>query len=189
MGTLFGLKSTLMLALVAIVAVSLAVVVRNCRKIWEPTPPPHSEKYDVVGVPNGGMIEVKWGPLGKRTAMVWLADISAPPPGDNDFESSRENLKILAGDVVRVETPGRHRIFGDTGRLDGVPVTSEVQPEGTEGTVEARGPIVGVVFGESGTCCNLGQIMDGWASCSSDAPKLWKQEEAKAKKDKRGMWK
>jgi hypothetical protein len=50
--------------------------------------------------------------------------------------------------------------------------------------VEARGPIVGVVYGESGLCLNLEQVKAGEATCLPDAPKEWKKAEALAKKNK-----
>jgi hypothetical protein len=55
--------------------------------------------------------------------------------------------------------------------------------------IESRAPIVGVVFGETGACLNLAQVMDGWATCLPTASKDWKKQEAIAKKNKLGIWK
>lgn len=186
---LAGFKGWIILGVVCLLAVCAAIVARNIRKMLEPTRPPHSASYAVASVPNGATIEVYFGIGGRRTQNITLADIAAA--GGSLAEDSRSYLEGLAGRRVRVETP-RHGVFrgeGESSRLHGEPEESEVQPDCESSAVEARGPIVGVVYGETGCCLNLEQIKAGLATCLPSATKAMKVEEAIAKKHKRGVWK
>ncbi len=68
------------------------------------------------------------------------------------------------------------------------PPSEQVCPDCEGAGIVARGPIVGVVFGDSGSCLNLEQIMSSMAKCLPNAPKEWKSQEAIAKKKKLGVW-
>ncbi len=57
-----------------------------------------------------------------------------------------------------------------------------------EQAIESRGPLTGIVFGESGINLNLAQVEAGYARCHDDAPEAWKKAEVKAKKMKFGVW-
>ncbi len=63
-----------------------------------------------------------------------------------------------------------------------------VSEEVVTGLPEARGPIVGDVYGGNGALLNLAQVTDGYATCLPSADKTWKAEERKAIKANRGMW-
>jgi len=54
--------------------------------------------------------------------------------------------------------------------------------------IAARGPLLGIVFGESGICLNKAMIEAGYARCNEGAPKEWKNAEAKAKELGFGIW-
>lgn len=54
--------------------------------------------------------------------------------------------------------------------------------------LEARGPITGVCFGQSGSCLQLEQVKAGLARCVGDVPGEWSEAERDAKKSKRGIW-
>lgn len=185
------------LAIIAAVCIlGLAIIMRNIRKILEPPRPPHSASYVVASVPNGASIIVNGGLRGRRVFRITLADIAAPVDGAL-AEQSRANLEHLAGSHIRVETP-RQRLLQSIDLIteeahDSLRRQEESDsPEATAeppGLVESRAPIVGVVFGESGSCLNLAQVADGWATCLPSASKEWKREEAKAKKSGKGLWK
>lgn len=188
MGTLFGIKGIAVLALIA----GIAFCAWRTTKILFPPPPkpPHSWSFAVESVPNGSTIMVKSGLRERKTATISLADIAAPPTSDDLAEASRANLERLAGTRIRVETP-RGRLFGAVqpevdDAYEGLRQQDD-SPEATAeepGIVESRATMVGVVFGETGACLNLAQIMDGLATCLPSAPKEWKQQEALAKKTK-----
>lgn len=135
--------------------------------------------------------------------------------GDEFAERSRANLEKSAGKTIRVEAP-RHGLFGAepeenyaewvekhnptcplcSGKKspDGEPSIcgehwSRLCEEIEHVEVEARGPLVGNVYGESGILLNLAQVEAGWVTCLPDAPKAWKAAEKAAKKAKLGMWK
>jgi endonuclease YncB( thermonuclease family) len=65
---------------------------------------------------------------------------------------------------------------------------SEEQPESLERGPEAHGPLLGIVFAESGACLNLEQVKAGLATCLASAPKEWHAAESAAKKAKLGIW-
>lgn len=176
MGTLFGTRGMILAGLVAASLIALAVVSRNwsCRQ-HRPPRPPQSRQYVVDSVPNGGTLLVKTGLRERRTATVMLANIAAPPIDAAAGEAARANLERYAGKTIRVEFERRRLL-----------ATADGEEEAT--AVEDRGPIVAVVYGESGCCLNLEQIMDGMAKCLPAAPKEWKREEATARKKKLGLW-
>jgi len=180
MATLFGVKGWAASVMVLIGLIAVAVISRNwsCRQSRPPRPPrpPRTATYAVAEVPNGATIVVKAGLLGRRTATVTLESISAPAEGDGMAEASRANLERLAGSTIRVET-ARNGLF-----------RGESDEEANAEPIEARGPLVGVVYGESGECLNLAQVRDGFATCLPDAPKEWKKQETEAKKARRGIW-
>ena len=128
--------------------------------------PPRSPRmllFGVESVESGATILVKTGLRDRRSAAVVLADIEVPP---EVAQQARANLERLAGGQIRVEI-SRGRLFGAAADDEGL---------------EARGPIVGVVYGEGGTLLNLAQIEAGWARCLPDAPEEWKAAESRAAK-------
>ena len=169
MGALLGIKGILVLILVAIIAVSVAVCFRACK----PPRPPRivTRDYTVVAVPNGATITVQAGLLGRKTATVTLQYVAA---AEGVYaEPSRQALETRAGKTIRVEDEKRRLLSAER--------------EDSE-DLEARGPIVGVVYGETGALLNLAQISDGWATCTEGAPKEYAAAEKAAKKAKVGMW-
>jgi len=183
------------LAIMALVAlIAIAVIVRNCRKILNPRVPRVviAGPYEFVSADTGASLTVKVGR--RRTRQVILQDIAAPSSGL--FSStSTSRLQEMAGQTITVqyEKRGLFRSDADGSLLDGEAVVQpetagdgEVQQEDV-GT-EARGPLMGIVFGSSGINLNLAQVEAGYATCHEDAPKEWKAAEAKAKKLKFGIW-
>jgi len=175
-GTLFGIKGGIVAAMVLVGLICLAVISRNwsCRQ-HRPPRPPQSRQYVVQEVPNGGTLLVKAGLRERRTVTIVLADIAAPPIDGPLGEAARTNLERYSGKTIRVEFERRRLLAVADG---------EEEPT----AVEDRGPIVAIVYGESGCCLNLEQIMDGMATCLPSAPKEWKREEAIARKKKLGLW-
>lgn len=184
MGALLA-KPTLILALVVVGLIAMAVIARNH---WGCTPPPKPPivskhgPYTVVSVDSGALIQVRAGLAGKRTKPIVLAEIAAPATGEN-ANRSRENLATLAGASVWVETERQRILFRAT---SGDPA-EEAASMAAE--MEARGPLIGVVYGESGVCLNAAQVAQGWAVCEPDAPEEWQKLQAEAAKAKRGIWK
>ena len=181
MATFFASTAGKWLICITIIAVAVAVSLRQIRKMTEPPRPPREELLVVIRVVNGVTIVVKDGPLGRREATVTLSDICAPSNSETTAEPSRANLERLAGTRIRIEYAGRRRLFGEAH-------DSEEQPEATESEPEAHGPLLGVCYGESGACLNLEQVTAGWVSCLPSASKEWKAAEAAAKKAKLGIW-
>jgi endonuclease YncB( thermonuclease family) len=162
------------LALVVVGLIALAVVSRNwsCKPV-KPPKPPRSYTFTVSSVPNGTTI-LAAGRRG-RTTTITLQDVFAPT--DDYAEASRANLERLTGKQIRVECE-RTGLFRGT----------EDESSGDSGELEARGPVVGVCYGESGACLQISQLLDGYVKCLPTAPALWKAEQEKAKKAKVGMW-
>jgi endonuclease YncB( thermonuclease family) len=172
-------KSTITLALLAIIAVSMAVCMRNCRKIWvQPEPkPPKVTEYEVVEVLSGASILCKHR---RREVVVYLQDIAAPAEGEPYFAESRDNLKLIAGSMIKVERERRRILFRGT--------EGESLPEQAD-SIEARGPIEGIAYGSTNQCLQVEQLEAGWASVTGDdAPKAWNTAEREARKKNKGMW-
>jgi len=184
-----GVKLWLLAIGVVVSLVCLAIISRH----WgcaAPPRPPASWSFAVVSVPNGASIVVKTGLRDRRTATITLADVAAPPDGDQYAEPSRANLERLAGTRIRVEAP-RGRLFGadsQSPEADGEQQTELSRTDDTQ-PPESRCPMIGVVYGESGWCLQLGQLRDGMVRCGPSAPKQYKREEAIAKSEKLGLWK
>jgi endonuclease YncB( thermonuclease family) len=181
--TIWGiLKPALSSPLFWLVLIVFAVAFHFGRSCRPPRPPrpPRETSFEVVDAVNGAALTCKAGLAGRREITVSLESIQAPADGQPFAGESKANLQKLAGKQIRVETQ-RGRLFGEP--------NSEEQSEDTQGTVEARGPIVGTIYGESGVCLNLAQVAFGWATCTDAAPKSWKQAETSAKKARVGIWK
>ena len=118
-----AVKGGITLALMAIIAVSVAVVARNwsCRKPRPPRPP-KVESFDVVSVPTGNSIIVKAGRR-DRTITVTLKGIGVPNlPGAQ--EAARASLERLAGKKIKAEVP-RRWLRGETADEEFVKIESE----------------------------------------------------------------
>ena len=167
-------KGGITLFLVALIAISMAVVARNwsCREHKDPRPPKPVE-YTVIKALNGASIECKRGKL--RGRVIYLQDVAAPMEGQDCFEESRDNLAKLAGDTIRVERE-RKRIL-----LKG---ESQQTVE-----AEARPPIEGVVYGASNICLQEAQLTNGLVELTSDdVPDSWQAAEKFAQKKMLGIW-
>jgi hypothetical protein len=162
----------------------------SCRPNRQPRPPV-SRVYEVVTVLSGAQIEVQYGRKDRRKTTVTLADIDA----SKWPEEAQKHLASICGPTIRVETP-RHGLLrgtpddADSSRQEG-DGNGELLPDDDQGgsdTIAARGPIVGLVYGQSGACLNIAQVADGFAVCGPEAPKAWKKQESSARKSKAGMW-
>lgn len=153
---------TLALALVAVIAVSVAVVSRN----WKPQPKPEIERlgpYEIVAVDTGVVLTVKvtrW-----KTQTVVLDNIACPLPGEPFGKESNDSLT---------------RISGGMG--------GKIWIEEAKGRRFTRPELCGEVFSEGDTNLNLAQLRAGWAVAHLDAPKAYHAAEKEARKTKRGMW-
>jgi len=187
-------KPTILLALVAVVAVALWGFSCQCRKILNPPKPrpPRTNSYTVVSVLTGATIEVATGLRDRRTVTVTLLGIAAPIDGPL-AEQSRANLQRLAGATIRVETD-RHGLlradpYDSQRRLDeNGEATAESPVEPEPDPVASRWPVVGVVFGESGACLNVEQLASGMAKALDGTPKEWRKIEDAARKQRIGIW-
>jgi len=191
--TLLLRNKTIALALVAAIALSIWGTTCQCRRILNPPEPrpPKIFKITVSAVPTGASIEMKLGPLGRRNTVIMLDGISAPISGSL-AEQSRANLERMAGKLCRVETE-RHGLFKSAEFDENKEAIAPEEPPLLEADAAAEiyglKPIVGVVFGESGLCLNTEQLAAGMAKLLPDGPKEWKTFEAKAQKQKLGVWK
>ena len=213
---MLGIKSMITLGLVAVIAVAAAICFRNCRTILYP-PKPRPPRiatygpYEVVSVDGGASMTVKTGR--KRERSVTLEKIS--PPDDQWADISKKHLAEMAGGkiTVRIERRGILRSVSDEesaymswyndhyDHCDFCRLSPGVGPQICQEAkdrhdrmqervvdLEAKGPLVGVCFGESGINLNLEQVKGGYAVCSPDAPKDWIKAQAEAKTAKKGLW-
>jgi len=186
-------KPAILLALIALIALSLWGMSCECRRILNPPKPrpPIKRDYEVVRATTGASIEVEAGIRGRRTETVGLANIAAPSPGLVMAEASRQSLEKLAGKIIRVEIERTGLFRGEPSEAQASQRRLDATPETTADSVslvESRGPIVGTVYGESGTCLNFQQVADGMAECLPTAPKEWRAAEKQARKLKLGIW-
>ncbi len=101
MGWLLGSKSTVTLAIVAVIAVSVAVIARNwsCRAQREPRSP-RAIEYKVVSVPDATTLLVSYGLRDRKEASVSLFGIRVP---SEVSERSTSEVRRLAGGSVYLE--------------------------------------------------------------------------------------
>lgn len=169
--SLLSLKPMIVLALLAVLAVSAAVCCRNSP--WR-RPTRREERqnvirafgpYDVDEATTGASLRVKGGIRGRREQEIRLAGIAAPAPGDRLADESRENLERLAGQSITVEV--------------------------RDPAVLRKRNVDGLVYGESGICLQVQQLRDGlaWYDLSDDPhAKEYREAMAEAKKARRGIW-
>jgi endonuclease YncB( thermonuclease family) len=194
MGTLLGGKAMLWGGLVVVGLICLAICCRNSPwKHERPARPPREPRLrtiagEVQDVPNGATLEVVLAPRFRQSILVQLEHVAAPPIGGSDGEASRKNLERLAGQRVRIEIEGRRVGASDP---DGLLASEEYlnEPGDDAELLESRrGDLVGTVYGQTGIELGLAQVAQGWATCLPDAPQDLKDCEARAKHDKRGIW-
>jgi hypothetical protein len=179
MGTFFSAfigKAGLYLAMVMICLIAMAVIARNwsCRESRHRDPKVVTAgPYKILSVDTGASITVAAGRKDKRTNTIQLQYVQAPATG-KWFQLSIDHLKEIAGESVTVQYE-KHGLFRGTA-------------EESKEEVEARGPMVGIVFGHSGIELNLDQVNNGYADCTEDAPKLYRTARNQAKKLKTGIW-
>ena len=166
-----GLKSMIILGLVAVIAVSGAICCRNSpwkhksRREERDERPPHVERVGPLAVKeviSGATILVEAGPRGRRQREIWLAGIAAPPPGDPLAEESRANLERQAGEKIWVEYLGR-------GILN-------------------RDQVQGAVYGPANEELQISQLRAGLARVGTPASPEYLAAENEARKAKRGVW-
>ncbi|MGO9115749.1 MAG: thermonuclease family protein [Thermoguttaceae bacterium] len=115
----------------------------------------------VADVANGATIQAKSGLLGRSTRPVFVAGIAAPGLNDPLGPQSRDNLKSLVGETIRVESETRG-LFAE--------------------------PLVGQVFGDTGADVGIAQLRAGLAKCESQATKDQIAAQREAQKAARGLW-
>jgi len=201
---MFSMMSTKMMITLALVAL---IVVGSCRMMKmagcnrRKPRPPKIHQVTLVGkitADTGASLTVVTE-VRRRTKelKVILKGIAAPMIGSEWADTSRKHLEEMAGGWITVKYEKRGLIRSDdpqVSRLDDaavvrsseIEVIGEVQPEDVG--VEARGPLIGVVYGESGILLQEAQVEGGYARCNPEAPDDWKKAEAKAKKLKQGIW-
>ena len=173
---MLGIKGWIGGAMVLVGLIALAIIARNwsCRK--QAGPRVRTYSYAVASVPNGATIAIKTGLRQRRTGQVHIAGIAAPADG-RFAEPSRANLQQLAGGRIRVEIT-RHGLFGD----------AETDEVSADEVLDARGELVGTVYGESGADLGIGQLRAGCATALPDAEKDLLRAEKEAKVAKLGIW-
>jgi endonuclease YncB( thermonuclease family) len=160
----------LTLLLMAVIAVSAAVCMRSCNKIFHPKPPrpDRIESYEVLNVTDGNTLQIR---ARRREFTLTLIGIGIPKKVEDE---SRSNLERLAGATIRCVRP--HGLFRG-------------EPKQTE-AVEARKDFATPeAWGETGLCLQEEQLRAGLAISVGDIPKAWKAAENEARKYKRGIWK
>ncbi len=165
-------------AIIVVCLICLAVIMRNCRKILHPRQPREpryvSVQLAVVRADTGASLVCKSDRKRAREQTVTLEKIEAPITG-KWADVSRDHLKEIAGGKVMVKYL-KHGILRDE--------AEEIASD----EMEARGPLIGVVTGESGIVLNLAQVEGGYAKCVSGAPEDWNAAQNRARKAKLGVW-
>ena len=121
---------------------------------------------------------------------ITLANVAAPT-SPTLAEQSRANLERLAGKTIRIEHHGLLRATGETQSTPGDACQRRLDNEEAKATAEApeaRGPIVGTVYGEAGGCLQVEQLMAGMVKATDGASAEWRRVEATARKKKLGLW-
>jgi endonuclease YncB( thermonuclease family) len=178
----------------------------SCRRPRPPRPPKEWQ-CDVVSVPTGASIEVTAGLLGRKTHTIALAYIAAPTaqPWADDSAAS---LADLAGKTIRVVEVNAGKqydsYYGWTqahlkhckeckwnwfeGAYEHHCPESAAMEDVYSEPPEARVPVVGICYGESGAELGLAQVEAGLAKCQSGAPQSYCDSQNAARKAKRGQW-
>jgi len=172
-------------AVVAMVClISLAIIARNwsCRE----RRPPRDPKLVTLGpckvlsVDGGASLVIddsrrsrkKGDPQGRTV----ILDFVSVPDDPEWAKVARNHLAGIAGQEVIVQyAKVRRFMLGSE--------TREVDQE-----VEGRGPIIGVVLGESGIQCNMAQVESGYCDTTADAPGEYQSAKKKAALAKIGIW-
>jgi len=137
--------------------------------------------FKVVSIDTGASITVAAGLRDRRHETIRLQFIEAPAEG-GPATVSTEHLRGLAGDSITVQYE-RHGIFRDDAHNSLRRQDEEIEAaDETPEILDARVPLVGIVFGFSGINLNLAQVSGGYAACSADAPDNFKAAERAAKK-------
>ena len=104
--------------------------------------------------------------------------ICSTPGDDGELQRCVEYFDHISDEIEEAQVRQRRREEGcdDTADND------------AGNPFEARGPIIGIVFGASRINLNLAQIEGGYGSATTDAPKEYKAAEKKAQKAKTGIW-
>ena len=155
-----AIKGYLILAVVLTVLITSCCILKNVRQILHPKPPrpPRREEFNVSQCPTGASIVCTAGRRDRKTATVTLYGISSPAEGESLADESAASLKTLAGGKIAVEF-SRRRILLTEGADENVSVERDKWLKQQEEA--ARHDCVGVVYGESGICCNLEQLHRG----------------------------
>lgn len=161
-------KPTLLLALVALIAVSVWGASCQCRKILNPPKPRPPHTYTVSGtvasVEAANRFTMTVGRRDRQTTIAYVVDLGT------GVALTRSLLPV--GSQVGVLCQGR-RILGDA--------PEDVQDEATE-AVEGRSPLVGVVTGPTGADVGLALVVAGLCGVTADAPAEYKLAAEAARK-------
>jgi hypothetical protein len=194
---LFGLgtKITVVLMIVAVIAISAAVFMRNLRKTLEPVKPEHTytitgKVVEVLSANRFSMIEDTRRTRKKPNVIVVTLEY-VTIVGQLDYKNSVYGLVYDQDDAlgltigllrpdkpaVKVIVKGR-KLFSETPDCSKPP--EAVAPP------EAKGPITGVAISYSGADVGLELVKSGFATVSADAPKEYiSAAKAAAKKKKK----
>jgi hypothetical protein len=166
--SLLGGKMMIYGVILAVCLIAIAVIARNwsCRHHRDPRPP-KAETVLVDSVPSGNTITGHLSGRRARETTVTLQWLAVP---ESVAIEATTNLAKLTGTKIRVEYARR--------------MGSEEEATG----VYARGPIIGIAYGESGVPLNLSQLADGWADVQPGAPPEFVKARDQAKKLHVGMW-
>ena len=158
---MFGF-GTLKLAVVAVIAVSLAVIAVTIRRGCQGPPVPDVDRlgpYAVASVESGASLTVKHGRRERRNEAIALEGIAAPAPEQPLYAESRDGLRQAAGSEITIEVEGRRR----------------------DRTQRA-------VYGASGQCLQQEQLAAGWAWIVGEGPEAWQQAQQAAQVARKGVW-
>ena len=188
--SLLGAKGMFWGAIVALCLVAACGVMKHLRYTIHPKErrerrerQPKLYELNVSSVPNGALMMVKSGRHGRKEARLALVGVMAPSEGEPYFDEAREQLRISAGSVVRVEIA----YLSQSGLLVNE-LASDDDWEVENVFVDRHRSLRGIVYGESGVLLNIEMVARGLAECLPGVPPEWMAFQEEAKKRKLGMW-
>ncbi len=183
----------IIMAVLVICLICLAIIARNwsCREKRHRDPrPPKIDfygPYKVKSIEAGNRIVADTGRKRNSERIVILQGVEIVP-GQWE-QTAKEKLAAMAGENITVKVAKRGLVKVTEGKAGIREMTDEEFEQLKEDLgVEVRGPVIGIVVGQSGINLNIAIVEGGYARCNADATNEMNEAEKKAKKQKFGVW-